>query len=460
MAPRIGSLRARRRRGSAHVWLAHSYSNLGRGEPGPHYERAFALAADLPDRERYFILGSYYARHLLDDEKAVQAFEILTRISPDDYWSAHKLANAYHRLGRYQEATVYRLRAADLRPGSFSENASAVLYLHAFGGGAASDTPYFRRAKRLATSEITSEAPWTIAELELVPADESWLRGDLPRTLQHLEHVAQSTDSHGSAVERYLVEYTGRAYLSLGMIRAAESRFAALPDVDRRNYLMAQTALARGDEASFGRYLSLVDIAEHIADEGMDASALVASGRTGILSPARAHLVSRALANLQQGALPGAFREIAQDYSTVSRGELALARGDLDEAIVLLQQGLDRFQGRPRPVFFLAAESLADAWERRGNPESALQVLEGAATHKRRAFFDGVFRMRVQLRIAELNRTLGREGQAKEVESQLRELLLYADSDHAILEKLERLSATTGPAPPHRLSLAHPPSGT
>jgi DNA-binding winged helix-turn-helix (wHTH) protein len=47
---------------SAHIYLAHSYSNLEMdGQAASHYEKAFALADTLSDRERYFIIGSYYS---------------------------------------------------------------------------------------------------------------------------------------------------------------------------------------------------------------------------------------------------------------------------------------------------------------------------------------------------------------------------------------------------------------
>lgn len=85
---------------SAHIWLAHAMSNLGNGKAGPHYEKEFALADGLPDRERYFILGSYYSRHLGDDEKAVQAFEILApRATPAS--AAHASSPGRRRQTRW-----------------------------------------------------------------------------------------------------------------------------------------------------------------------------------------------------------------------------------------------------------------------------------------------------------------------------------------------------------------------
>ena len=53
---------------SAHILLAHGYSDLGRPEEAaPHYQRAFKLAETTTDRERYFILGGYFERDVGDD---------------------------------------------------------------------------------------------------------------------------------------------------------------------------------------------------------------------------------------------------------------------------------------------------------------------------------------------------------------------------------------------------------
>ncbi len=430
---------------SAHIWLAHAWSNLGNGEAARHYERAFALAEGLPDRERYFILGSHYARHVGDDEKAVQAFEILTELDPEDYWAAHKLANAYSRLGRDREAGACRLRLADLRPESFQANIEATFYLFKVEGRRVTDTRYFERARALATPETAMRFPSEVAELELLPAQEFWIEGNLPRTLEELDRVARLAESPGSAValRPYLAEYVGRHYLSLGMIRAAETRFRAVPDEERRNYLLAQVALARGDENAFRGYARGVDIARHLRTHWMDATAVALTGDTGVSYPGRVEEVARALETMQGVSLPDPLRGWVRDFSTAARGELHLARGRVGEAIPLLEQSVDQLRRRPRPVYFLAVESLASAWERRGNRERARQVLAEAARHKSFAFDDGLYWMRVQIRLAEINRRLGRLGEAQEIENELRRLLVHADRDHEILREVERAAERT-----------------
>jgi hypothetical protein len=45
--------------------------------------------------------------------------------------------------------------------------------------------------------------------------------------------------------------------------------------------------------------------------------------------------------------------------------------------------------------------------------------------------------MRIELRLAVLYRNQGRESQAEEIEAELRQLLAYADLDHATLRSLK-----------------------
>jgi hypothetical protein len=69
-----------------------------------------------------------------------------------------------------------------------------------------------------------------------------------------------------------------------------------------------------------------------------------------------------------------------------------------------------------------------------GNPQKALQVLEGASQDKARAYpFSGFFWMRAHFRLAEFYRRLGREAEAQAIEDELLQYLKYADSDHVLL---------------------------
>ena len=110
---------------SAHVYLAYCYSNVGKGrQANLHFKRAFELADTATDRERYFILGSYYD-NIGQVEKAIQAYEVLVRLYPDHYWGENNLPFAYEADGRYGEAVAERTKQARLHHYDYLANLRA-----------------------------------------------------------------------------------------------------------------------------------------------------------------------------------------------------------------------------------------------------------------------------------------------------------------------------------------------
>src|SRR5262249_9752429 len=83
---------------TAHIYAAHCYSNLNQPEKAaPHFQAAFRFAAEASQRERLFILGSYYQRFLNDDRQAMEAYTALINLYPDDHWGVRNLAGVYER---------------------------------------------------------------------------------------------------------------------------------------------------------------------------------------------------------------------------------------------------------------------------------------------------------------------------------------------------------------------------
>lgn len=127
-------------------------------------------------------------------------------------------------------------------------------------------------------------------------------------------------------------------------------------------------------------------------------------------------------------------------WADVTRGELALARGQTAEAIRLLEAGVRGLQPWPTAYFFLGSESLAQAWEQRGNTSKAVEVLEAAARLKWPAIVwpsAPFIWMKNQVHLAQLYRQLGREQDASEIEAELRRLLAPADPDHPVFRQLK-----------------------
>jgi DNA-binding winged helix-turn-helix (wHTH) protein/tetratricopeptide (TPR) repeat protein len=101
---------------SAHVYLAHCYNNAGNSkEAAAHFEKAFELADQTTDRERYFILGSYFG-FKNDLARSIEAYQVLVQLYPDDFWGVNNLASGLMDAGREDDALPYIVRRAELRP--------------------------------------------------------------------------------------------------------------------------------------------------------------------------------------------------------------------------------------------------------------------------------------------------------------------------------------------------------
>ncbi len=167
---------------SAYIWLAWTLQIQGKSLDDyiKHAERAFQLAGTTSERERYFILGSYYQMKG-ERDRAIHAFETLIHLYPDHFWATHRLAALYSESGPERQALYYALRLADLRPSSsFYTRRAAAQALRA--GDRARAKPYVTRAVDLMTPEIV-DRPNNIA-LMWVPAFEALIHADPETSLR------------------------------------------------------------------------------------------------------------------------------------------------------------------------------------------------------------------------------------------------------------------------------------
>ncbi|MBI3262110.1 MAG: tetratricopeptide repeat protein, partial [Acidobacteria bacterium] len=317
---------------SAHRLLAHCYGNLQRHEEAaPHYQRAFELAETTTDRERYFIFGGYYSWQR-NDAKAIDAYEVLVRLYPDDYWATNNLAFAYQRLGRLTEALAYTVRRAALRPNDFSANQWAAHGLAIWEGDVGRAGPFVQRARALLSMETaqpyTGPAAWVI----LFPAYERWLQGETGQVLAEVDRVAQTVEA-GRGFD-ILREHIGYAYLTLGKLDRAEEMFRSLPETFRsvpwnrgRQKQLALVAWVRGDKRAVGQLL-------RATPRSFESAILLT--RIGQLSEAEALIPSK----LDNAGVLRAPLSILEPVGKTVRGELALARGHTGEAIQLLEEGV------------------------------------------------------------------------------------------------------------------------
>ena len=125
------------------------------------------------------------------------------------------------------------------------------------------------------------------------------------------------------------------------------------------------------------------------------------------------------------------------------RGEIALSRGNLEDAVRELEAGWES-QGRfIKASYYLGRESLAAILEKQGDLSRAIQILERRPERREAAFAGGAaYWHRNRLQLARLYRRVGRVEEARATEADLLRLLALADPDHPIRRELDRLKGS------------------
>ncbi|MGH9863436.1 MAG: protein kinase domain-containing protein [Candidatus Acidiferrales bacterium] len=408
---------------SAYIQLAVAMSNQGKTdrEQRAYAQRAFELADTTTEQERYFILGTYYSL-MGQAQKAIAPYQALLTLHPDHFDGTNNLARVYEGLGRGQEAVPYAVRRAELLPRSLWANYEAAMALAIHGNDLEQAKRYVERARNVSSSETERSQPgWTVWLL-LFPAYEQWSRGNLRGASDEINHIAQTAESESGPLRDSLAWRLAFAYLTLGKLKVAgqSCRGSGRPDV--REYCSAVVALVRGDVPAFREALARVP----------DSAAITSPSGFALLL-VRASDLARA-ERVVAGLGPSSRVQ-------VGRAELALARARPGEAIRLFKEALPPLRGYGWHMeYFLAIESLARAWEQRGQIHKAVQVLEEAAQQRGQVLngVSGPFWLRVQWQLAQLYRKTQREDEAQQVEAGLQNLLAYADPDHPILVELKR----------------------
>jgi DNA-binding winged helix-turn-helix (wHTH) protein/tetratricopeptide (TPR) repeat protein len=414
---------------SAYIMLAHMIRNRGKPEEdwGPPSQRALDLSGQTSERERYFIEGSYYTLRV-QPEKAVSAYEALVRQYPDHFWGRNNLAWAYFYLGRWQEYITQFAEAAELRPNDLRINRLASWNLLQRDMNEARRVA--QRAAKVITPEMATAHPYEVAWIQLFPVHDLWVRGDIESALNELDRWAQTVDSREGSEREAFAVIIGSCYLSFGKLRAAEEFFQRLPEKDgKHNTYLAEAAFAAGDRAKFRKHVS--NLKPYIGNAMLLA-------RAGFRDEAQKLLSERKKSE-------GSETELGQIMTKIVEGEIALFREQTTEAISLLQEAVPMVRYNSSFFSFIESESLADALERQGDQQKAVQVLERASQQKAIAYENdgstGQYWLRVQWRLAQLYRKLGRVEDAEKIEAELSKMLAYADPEHPILLQLKQARA-------------------
>jgi len=402
---------------SAHVFLAYCYSNVGKGrQANVHFKRAFELADTATDRERYFILGSYYD-NVGQSERSIQAYEVLVRLYPDHYWGENNLQFAYEAAGRYGDAVAERTKQVQLHPNDYLANLRAWWAVENWTKDPDASRPYYEAALRLSTPELQEGHPLS-ANLAFFKAYQFLRQGNPAQALAEADHLsAQTTNLRSSEYRQFWLENLGDLYLTCGKIKSAERWYGELSDEGEKNFAWVGIAEARGDRGELRRQLRRQFAGG--AELGPGTAARLA--QLGMLSMAR-EVVSK----LEKQGSP-------QKWLAHAHGELDLAAGRTEQGIQELQNAVRLYQLANDPHRYMAGIALAQALDHRGDTSAAIKILQpmmGPSSGERDD-------LKLDSQLAHLYRKVGREEEAERLEARVQNQLAYADADEVLLTKLQ-----------------------
>lgn len=397
---------------SAYILLAWAIRNQRkpRVESDSVAAEAFRLSERVPDRERYFIQGSYYQMAHRDDD-AARSYRTLLALYPDHFWAANNLPD----LGT-EPAVPWVYQAADLRPKSLRMAAGAWE-----AALAASDDPaiqkYRRRADQLATPDSLTD-PQAISVI-LAPVIDDLSRSDTAGALAKLNLVEEQYGALEPDARSALAFLIGNIHCYLGELRVAEEWFRRA-DPGQAALGRAEIAYARGEPDRL-RNLRLL---------------------TPPYSNALALLAVNGDRSRIGGALtfgPNGWLRCADCTAfnvQLLHAELQASGNDHDRGMAALRALLQ--QARSGDERLTAANLLAHHLEEKSDMSGAAAGLEAVKGEDLPLADLPAWATESRFHLAELYRRVGRTSDAEKVEADLRKQLMFADADHPILLALKR----------------------
>jgi DNA-binding winged helix-turn-helix (wHTH) protein/tetratricopeptide (TPR) repeat protein len=418
---------------SAHVYLAHSLGNLGKEGADFHFKRAFELADTTTDRERYFILGSYYQSRG-EVEKAIEAYEVLERLYPDHFWGEIGLQYAYHQMGMEDRALAQSIERAQLRPEDFLANFSAWEALENRKHDPIAAHPYGEAAQRLITPAIQKQFPGRAATATLLTASWYTREGDAAHALAEADRLAEIIENlPHDEYRQLLIEEIENIYLEFGKLKSVERLVAENGNEGDRQMDLQGVAQARGNGGEYRRHL----LEQFASGQELGPGTASRLAQAGFVKEARA-----VLAKLTHTQRPEMWLEHA-------RGEVELASGNTVVGISRLQSALKLYNKTQDPHRFMTASALAREYEKSGNTLAAISILESElqsqviGTDAQGSDPDSSFQL------WKLYRKTGQTEKAAALQSGLLRWFAYADPDHVIVRELKSAQEQTASLQKH-----------
>jgi tetratricopeptide (TPR) repeat protein len=288
--------------------------------------------------------------------------------------------------------------------------------------------PYIAKARLLIERTHDPEDGFHATWLSLAEAHRLWLNNEPEKALAIVNAAKpHSTQPTVMAVFRLQVM---AAYLTLGRLAQAERiAMSATAPAEQSDLLMEALAM-RGDRSR------LAQLSEHYTTAEDTSRIAWLPLPFDVFEPQLRRLhKSRPTTGLAFAAT-----------SLLVDGRLALADGQVDKAIALLQSALVRRPERGIGRLMSISMLLADAFVAKHDIALAIDALETATQQRSMTSYgasQGATWLAARAKLAELYRDAGRTADAENIEQHLQRLLMVADDDHPLKVKLSRRGEVT-----------------
>jgi tetratricopeptide (TPR) repeat protein len=242
---------------SAHVLLSYVLRDRNDHEGfREHLQRAVELADQAAERERLFILATYY-RYLEDRQREIETYELLVRLYPDHLWASGNLSNIYEIEGRFKEAKALRTRVAESRPNSVGWYPDLdVVQLSVVTGDTDSRDKYVQKLKAVADQPGFG---WVSPQMAVLPAHQAWVNGDYEKALDRAEAALAAQDREDLLDNGFLYAHIRSIYLALGTLERFREISSWRPEL---GWFEALLDYDSGRPETLNRYLSSTELDE------------------------------------------------------------------------------------------------------------------------------------------------------------------------------------------------------
>jgi len=408
----------------AHIYAAHCYSNLkDQTTAAPHYEAAFQLAPGVSERERLFIVGSYYARYRVDLNKARQQYEALISLYPDDAWGGNNLFNLLQGEPFLPERLRTLERIAVTRPNNVQVRYRLYLAYSFTAPNQGKARQYRDELMRLrARGAEATLFEWIFLDLE--DALSAWRRGDVATAQRELDRLA----ARGFAGEEWFnAALLARANLLVGRLRSARHLCELVTQPDFREVCLARVEDEAGNIAGLRQHAMALTRIE--LDPHSDGPAVIV-----------ALLARRGLANDAE-RLARRLPFLRSPRYTAAAGWLSFARRQYSAAAKEFAANYPPITGEvfPRTMYYLNREGLAFALAKTGRADEGIGMLQRDTAAADVRILEVFPWLHCRVTLVRLLRQSHRVDEARKVEAELRQYLSQADPDHPILAELKRV---------------------